>query len=460
METTKEKGFQYDAEKSGKAAVPVKTWKNIVSPGMIKKVLLTAVGLFAFYLLSLTLVYCIPKSAMVENVAESIGVIAQDGKYPNWFFGSPVCFFDNYSDSRMLNMALQTSEHPFHAAMSADYEVAEGSADTPFPQYLDLVAAAEGKAAKSESYGRMWHGYLVWLKPMLTFLNLHEIRQIIYMVSFFLYLLTILAMNKKMGFRAAFPFICATLMSYTTIITINMMFSVDVNLMLLGVMMVLLFSGSQTYDRYEPLFFGLIGTSMAFWGTFEAPLITLGMPLLVSLQMRQRRGKNAKQLWGHLIGNCAGYGIVYSVTLVSKWILAALVTGSSDGTSVSGGWIGLPPSFREYIRRLDSILQGFLTPLRSMGILILLTAVVMVVLVIRFRAKKVAVSSLLPYLFIFCFPAFWALVLFGHSGHGFTRFIMMISVDAFLWIAMNFIDWDSFRSKLRKGRFGKTGLLG
>ena len=76
MDTTKDKGM-----------------KNIV-----KKVLLTAAGLFAFYLLSLTLVYCIPKSAMVENVAESIGVIAQDGKYPNWFFGSPVCFFDNYSD--------------------------------------------------------------------------------------------------------------------------------------------------------------------------------------------------------------------------------------------------------------------------------------------------------------------------------------------------------------------------
>lgn len=438
MDTTKDKGM-----------------KNIV-----KKVLLTAAGLFAFYLLSLTLVYCIPKSAMVENVAESIGVIAQDGKYPNWFFGSPVCFFDNYSDSRMLNMALQTSEHPFHAAMSADYEVVEGSGDTEFAQYYDLVAAAEGKATGSESYGRMWHGYMVWLKPLLTFLNLHEIRQIIYMVSFFLYLLTILAMNKKMGFRAAFPFICGTLMSYTTIITINMMFSVDVNLMLLGVMMVLLFSGNRTYDRYEPLFFGLIGTSMAFWGTFEAPLITLGMPLLISMQMRQRQGKNAKQLWGHLIGNGAGYGIAYAVTLVLKWVLAALVTGSSDGSAVSGGWIGLPPSFREYSGRLVSILQGYLTPLRSMGILIGLIAVVLAVLIIRFRAKKVAVGRLLPFAFICCFPAFWTLVLFGHSGHGFTRFIMMISVDAFLWIVMNFIDWESFRDKLKKGCFGKTGLLG
>ena len=69
METTKDKGFRNDAEQSGKAAVPMKTWKNIVSSGIMKKVLLTAVGLFAFYLLSLTLVYCIPKSAMVETVS-------------------------------------------------------------------------------------------------------------------------------------------------------------------------------------------------------------------------------------------------------------------------------------------------------------------------------------------------------------------------------------------------------
>lgn len=428
-------------------------------PELVKKTVITAILLLAFYILSMTLVYCIPEEAMRKQVDESYEVIGEDGKYPTWFFGSPVCFFDNYSDARMLNMALQTNGNPFYAAMSVDFSVKEGSEDTDFEQYYNLASALDKSAEGSESYGRMWHGYLVWLKPLLTFLNLHEIRNLIYFFSFFLYVLTILAVQKKLGFRSLFPFLCGTLLCYTTITTINMMFSIDINLMLAGVLMVTVLFGTNFYNKYETLLFALIGTSMAFWGTFEAPMITLMMPLLIAIQAHYKEGKPAKQLWGKAIINCVGYGSAYAVTLVTKWVLAAAVTGGSDGASVSGQWIGLPPSFRDYLYRLYSILSGFLTPLWSVGGILVLIAVILLLMAFLFRKKHIQWSRLIPFVFAAGFPAYWALVLYGHSGHGFTRFLMMMPVDAVLFVGMNLIDWNKVHNRMLKSRWKKTGLL-
>ena len=435
-----------------------KLLKTYVKPELIKKTIGITLILFVFYVLSLTLVYCIPREAMLLNATESAVVIGQEGKYPNWFFGSPVAFFDNYSDARMLNMAVHTGDNPFYGAMSTDYEVIEGSEDTEFAQFHDLVAAVEGNSTGTESYGRMWHGYLVWLKPLLVFFNLHEIRSIIYFLSFFLYLVTILVLNKKAGFKVAFPFICGTLLSYTVITTINMMFSIDINYMILGVLAVAVLYGTKFYEKYEYLLFWLIGTLMAFSGTFMFLLITLCMPLLVSLQLHYKSGKSAKDLWYITFRNSVFYVVSYAITLILKWVLAAIIVGSSDGGSVSTGWIGLPDSIVAYLYRLFTIVTGFLTPISATLVLIGIILVSILVLIIKFHSQEAGVLKLLPFVFIACYPAFWTLVIFKHSGHGFTRFLMMICVDAFLWILLNFIDEKKLKENLKK-KVQWTGLI-
>lgn len=437
----------------------MKSLKNMIKPELIKKTILITISLFLFYIISLTLVYLIPRDAMVENATKSAVVIGQEGKYPNWFFGSPVAFFDNYSDARMLSMAVHTGENPFYEAMSTDYEVIEGSEDTEFAQFHDLVATVEGTSTGTESYGRMWHGYLVWLKPLLVFFNLQEIRSLIYFTSFFLYLTTILVLNKKAGFKAAFPFICGTLLSYTVITTINMMFSIDINYMLMGVFTVALFYGTKFYEKYEYLIFWLLGTLMAFSGTFMFLLITLAMPLLVSLQLHYKNSKSTKELWYLTFRNSILYVVSYAITLILKWILAAIVVGSTDGGSVSSGWIGLPESLGAYLYRLFTIVTGFLTPIPAILVLVGVILLIIGGLIVKFHGKKPAITSLLPFLFIGFYPAFWTLVIFKHSGHGFTRYLMMICVDVFLWILLSFIDTEAFKNWIKKSKLVQLGLF-
>ena len=114
---------------------------------------------------------------------------------------SPNSKLDNFTDALML----LTASHPntgnvWKDAVCASRLEKEG-ANTK--NTLLYVYKDDGTDTYSISYARYWHGYLVFLKPLLLFFNYGQIRSLLMFLQLGLFLLVIVQMaekNKKMVF--------------------------------------------------------------------------------------------------------------------------------------------------------------------------------------------------------------------------------------------------------------------
>lgn len=153
-----------------------------------------AVGYFL-----LVLAYSIPVEHMQENMRKSVEVFEKEGTYPKvmWNYNSRL---DNYSDAFMLMMAsYKTDESPWNAALHSYMY---------FGQYPDKVFVSiygsGGEDYFIDSYSRFWHGYEIFIKPVLCFMNYKFIRVLMAVTQCLL--IGILAYNLyKYDRRLIFP---------------------------------------------------------------------------------------------------------------------------------------------------------------------------------------------------------------------------------------------------------------
>lgn len=152
-------------------------------------------GLLGFLLLSA--VYCIPTDSMEKKLEESAVLLEREGMYPRPMLdeGSQL---DNFTDSIMLNTAGHPngSDNAFVASLrSGNYSSKKSN---PVETFVYMYKE-KGTDVYDTYYPRYWHGYLLFLKPLLFFFNLGNIRYILMFVQLGLFVLIIakLAMREK-----------------------------------------------------------------------------------------------------------------------------------------------------------------------------------------------------------------------------------------------------------------------
>lgn len=100
--------------------------------------------------------------------------------------------YDNYTTYHMLNIAVQSVDNPFLDAVSS--RLYQGS--DPDDGLMHAIAG-ESNAA----YQRYWHGYVTFLRPLLVFFDIKQIR-LICQTTFFVLLVAVVArltMRMRMG---------------------------------------------------------------------------------------------------------------------------------------------------------------------------------------------------------------------------------------------------------------------
>ncbi len=106
---------------------------------------------------------------------------------------------DNVTDGYMLLEAMFSGEDdPVRNAMNNPYTVYEGG--NPDKAAVLESHNTEGASGRGE-YGRYWHGYLLFLKPLLSFFEVSDLR-IMNMIlclglSFYFFRLTEITLGKK-----------------------------------------------------------------------------------------------------------------------------------------------------------------------------------------------------------------------------------------------------------------------
>ena len=148
----------------------------------------------------------LPAQPVLEHVYDSAQTIQQEGLYPE-YFGFKLFQMDNYTDTIMLFEAAAMGEQdPLTAMMTAtaynvdNFETMAGDLAVYCERTIPLSTGAQ-KAVQLVpfSYARYWHGYLIWLRPLLCVMSITGVRVVQYLVLFALLAVILWQLRRQCG---------------------------------------------------------------------------------------------------------------------------------------------------------------------------------------------------------------------------------------------------------------------
>lgn len=124
--------------------------------------------------LAILAVYLLPTGRMKKNVAKSSYIFDHEEAYPELITGFAFTRLDNFTDSVMLGTAMYDGEGSLTDKAMSNYRM--------FSDKLNVIKSTSHYANDvkevyyPKAYPWYWHGYLVYLKPLLLFFTYGEIR--------------------------------------------------------------------------------------------------------------------------------------------------------------------------------------------------------------------------------------------------------------------------------------------
>ena len=383
--------------------------KNIAFNILIKIVIIIAMILSGYLLL--VLVYAMPTERMEKHVQESCYILEGEGVYPE-LEGLTISKLDNFTDALMLLKAsFPNSEDNWKAAVRVEGYSVENK--DPF-QTLLAVYKYGAEDVGSGAYSRYWHGYLLFLKPLLILFHYGQIRYIIMFMQLLLFSLLIerLARQKK---ELVFPTVCMWFF-VNPIATMNsLQYNNVLTLTFIAMLIVVCFADHWRRDvgRWG-IFFLAVGGLTSYFDLLTYPLVTLGVPLIlwISLSGCGEIGESIKNIVTMSANWVIGYGGLWG----GKWILGSIITGDNIIQNAVGAIRTRTSSLLlpgNKITYLDVLLEQFpLSERYAWGGAGLLACLLVYKI---FRQKKDKVKNFLPYMIVGAYPFAWYYILKNHS---------------------------------------------
>ena len=289
------------------------------------------------FICSLTAVALIPSSFIKEKTVESSKIlIGQNNLYFIPIFYKNISMrFNNFTDALMVNTAYSLDyKHPFTSIMldrknyiegvtkNENYDTAkELKSDSKLSSYDpvgDLLLLVLDDVTDSYEYARYWHGYLVFLKPLLIIFNITQIRWILISLLGILGICLLYLLAKKKGLPIAIIFLCGFIISDYFYMG-NSLEGVSVFLITSISCVVMLLKDIKC----KTIFFMIIGGVTCFFDFLTVPIVTLGMPLLIYILLNE--DKTPKELFINIIKYCFSWGSFFILVWITKWILVDLI---------------------------------------------------------------------------------------------------------------------------------------
>lgn len=227
--------------------------------------------------------------------------------------------------------------------------------------------------ALMEDYPRYWHGYALFIRPLLAFLDYQD------MEIFFSFLLTFLAMmdaaiiGKRKGTAYALGFITSFLLIMPMTVGICTQY-ILIALIAYGALLVLLRWEEALFEKDRFIYFFLIiGILTSYFDFLTYPIFTWGIPVIwwLLLDKRERSGKNSLSFvvisaiaWaGGYLGMWAGKWLLGSVFLHQNLLMDALQqiqfrSGVQDALSIRERLYVAYKNWKHYSFILYALLLG------------------------------------------------------------------------------------------------------
>ena len=269
-------------------------------------------------------VYSLPTDGMLANAAESVDIY-QENRI-NYWTGFANSYFSNmepYTDYLMINTATfpTTKETIVHDAMNNPQKY---SADLEWDEPFFLHLSGDDSRLEDTIYPRFWHGYLLWLKPLLMIFNLNEIRIFNLYLTVVLCGISFILLHKEFSWlmTIAFSLLLFVMNPLLAVLTLQG----DALIISLLAVIILLWKKDWISKNHHFIYFFLsLGILTSFFMFLTYPLVTFGIPITVYILLNKK--KSLKDLL--LIGLSCGlaWSIGFSFNWAAKWVMSYLLTG-------------------------------------------------------------------------------------------------------------------------------------
>jgi len=307
---------------------------------MMKSMIKSVALLYLLLLLSFTavmiVVHMIPHSAIEPQFKRSVSLMESEGAYPKKQTLDGRVLLDNFTDCYMLNVAYcADSDHPVDAAMR-NYRY-RGDID----MIVSLQQLARGELTNEPfEYGKYWHGYQAFLRPLLAVTDYGGIRVVNMVAMSLLLVVALLLMARKLSPAIALCFVVAMFMVHSGAIFWCLQFATCYYIALGGIALMLVFDRLTATLQRQVLFFFAIGAFTSFLDFLTTPTLTLGLPLVVFI-LKGDKPTPFKLVLGLCVAWAAGYALMW----ISKWAMAFLLVGYNPlvevGNSINTHSIGV-----------------------------------------------------------------------------------------------------------------------
>lgn len=305
----------------------------------ILKYLLVFIIMIICFCATLTLTSLIPKELIAKSAKESSSIL---DKQTNQLFiyikiKQLKMKFDNYTDALMINTAYSiNAKTPFYSAMMARKNYIDEKTEIIYPdttgelksasKYLGLDQVGElndtvnNDITESFEYARYWHGYLIFLRPLLILFNITEIRTILLILFAILGIIMLYKLYKKIDLGTAIIFLLGMIICDYFYIGFSLQ---GTSVFLIATIASIILLSRDIKDK--PIFFMIIGGLTSFFDFLTVPIITLGIPLLVYALIKNKENCVEKNIYLELIKYCILWALGYFGIWITKWILVDVI---------------------------------------------------------------------------------------------------------------------------------------
>ncbi|MBR1853287.1 MAG: hypothetical protein IJ794_09135 [Lachnospiraceae bacterium] len=262
--------------------------------------------LVALYLGTMTITCSYSNAAILQNIEDGLQIIAEEGDYPSYFYGEEGAKLDNFTDRIILQHADIVSDQPLISALFI------------------------------RGYSRYWHGYLIFVKLLLNFMGLFQIRKLIMIFLGTLFAASLYFICRRFGAGAAFAYLAMWLEYYSACVAGSFQFFWCYAIMYMSVILLIVFYHPEkqsdtkffngSFSTFVILLFFAIGSFTNFVDFLTFPLVTLTLPLTFFLLTEIFYAKSSiPKILGRSILLSIIWSLGYGLTWISKWLLSAVL---------------------------------------------------------------------------------------------------------------------------------------
>ena len=316
-------------------------------------------------LLALTCISLIPTAAIQEKSEESAEYLLQkDTHFYNFIDGSlgkspyrawDCSKVDQIADAILLSIAYYIDpEHPMESVLWANYyDGREDTASHLRTMNESYQRTVNGEALANKQYLRYWHGSLIIVRPLLTFLNLQQMKVVQgVIITTLLFILLSLLLQYRLKAEAV-CFTIAMIAVSIWFVPLSLEYTWTFILMLIGSVLAVSLVKTGREEGLGMLFF-LLGMTTAYFDFLTTETLSVLVPLLLVVRIGDRN-KVWKLAWKCLLL----WWIAYVGTWAAKWVISSITLKENVLPYVRwGAWNDLVVF--EKTPTLQVILRGFL----------------------------------------------------------------------------------------------------